>query len=56
MPVVINEFEVLSEAAPMVRRSDNGDAAAERKAEESPCVTRHELRVLELKLLRVWAH
>jgi hypothetical protein len=57
MPVVINEFEVVSEAVPLVRRSDSNGAApaAERKAGESR-VTVQELRLLDLKSLRVWAH
>ena len=56
MPVIINEFEVISAPAPSVQRAaSNGEAVPERKTRESG-VTLQALRTADMKALRVWAH
>jgi len=57
VPVVINDFEVLSEPQPEARRAPEtgGDAAPRDKAVD-PRAVGAALRVLHLQALRTWAH
>ena len=57
MPVVINDFEVLSEPQPEARKAPDsgGDAAPNVKAID-PRAVGAALRVLHLQALRTWAH
>lgn len=57
MPVVINEFEVLSEPQPEPRKGapeKAGEGASAEKLES--CAVGAALRVLEVRALRTWAH
>jgi hypothetical protein len=57
MPVVINDFEVLSEPQPEARKAPAGgsDAAPPDKAID-PRAVGTALRVLHVQALRTWAH
>jgi len=57
MPVVINDFEVLSEPQPEARKApDSGGDAVPRDKTIDPCAVGAALRVLHLQALRTWAH
>ena len=57
MPVVINEFEALSEAQPEAR-APAGESPSEGKPPEQiePCAVASALRILQEQALRAWAH
>lgn len=57
MPVVINEFEVVTETPPASRQR-GGEASAEAPPapEIEPCAVAAVTRTLEVQALRVWAH
>jgi hypothetical protein len=59
MAVVINEFEVVSEAAP-ARPESRGESGREtgsaQATELEPATLTRVLRLRELSMLRVWAH
>jgi hypothetical protein len=57
VPVVINEFEVLS-APPAEPRPSAPAAAADTTPAEKiePCAVAHAVRVLAVRALRTWAH
>jgi hypothetical protein len=57
VPVVINDFEVLSEPPPEARRApESGGEAAPRDKAIDPRAVGAALRVLHLQALRTWAH
>ena len=53
MPVVINEFEAVAEAAP-AKSGESGAGDPKRKLQ--PADIRRPLRLLEARRARVWAH
>jgi hypothetical protein len=57
MPVVINEFEVVTEA-PLPSRRGGSEPAAETPSPAAPdaCSLARALRVLDERAMRVWAH
>lgn len=58
MGIVINEFEVLTDAPPAQRAAaSEGEAApADSPARLTPQDLRSPVRALEIELLRIWAH
>jgi hypothetical protein len=58
VPVVINDFEVLSEPQPEARKavSDAANAAPLPAKTVEPRAICAALRVLEVQALRIWAH
>jgi hypothetical protein len=57
MPVVINDFEVLSEPQPEARKApDSGGDAVPRDKTIDPRAAGTALRVLHVQALRTWAH
>jgi len=57
MPVVISEFEVMSEPPPESRQPGSEAAADSSQGKPlDPCALAAATRVLELRALRNWAH
>lgn len=57
MPVVINEFEVVSAPPPEPRASAPATAGETTPAEKiEPCAVAQAVRVLAVRALRTWAH
>ena len=56
MPVVINEFEVLSEAAPQAAAANDASAGDKPKPKLEPAQLLAPLSKLHQEALRIWTH